>query len=60
MFSKVSKGNIAYNTSFAKSKVPFASTIATFRGRSFKSAVVVSYNNFHMGFSGDAQVQILD
>ena len=55
---KVSKGHIAYDTSFAKSKVPFASTIATFRGRSFKPAVVVLYKHFHMGFLGDAHIDI--
>ena len=55
---KVSKGNIAYDTSFSKSKAPFASTIATFRGRSFKPAVVVLYKIFHMGFSGDAHMGI--
>ena len=57
MFLKTSKGTIAYDTSFAKSKVPFASTIATFRGRSFEPAVVVLYKNFHMGFSGDAHLR---
>ena len=51
---KVSKGTVAYDTSFAKSKVPFASTIATFRGRSFEPAVVVLHKNFQIGFSGDA------
>ena len=58
MFLKVSKGTIAYDTSFAKSIVPFASTIATFRGRSFEPAVVVLYENFHMGISGDAQIEL--
>ena len=47
---------MAYDTSFAKSKVPFASTIATFRRRSFKPAVVVLHKNFHMRFSGDAHI----
>ena len=55
MCLKVSKGNIAYDTSLAKSKVPFASTIATFHGRSFKPDVVVLYKNFHMGC--DAQIK---
>ena len=58
MFLKASQGNIAYDTSFTKSKVPFASTIATFRGRSFKPAVVVLYKNFHMGFSSDAHIGV--
>ena len=58
MFLKVSKGTIAYDTSFAKSIVSFASTIATFRGRSFKPAVVVVYKSFHMRFSGDAHIHI--
>ena len=43
MLLKVSKGNKVYDTSFAKSKVPFASTIATFRGRTFKPDAVVLY-----------------
>ena len=59
MFLKVSTGTIAYDTSFAKSIFPFASTIATFRGRSFKPAVVVVYKNFHMGFSGDAHMGVV-
>ena len=50
MFLKVSKRNMAYDTSFAKSKVPFTSTIATFRGRSFKPAVVVLYKTSTWGF----------
>ena len=54
---KVSKGVIAYDTSFAKSKVPFARTIATFSGRSFKLSVVVLYKNAFMGFSGDAHIK---
>ena len=53
---KVSKGVIAYDTSFATSKVPFARTIATFRERSFKLSVVVLYKNVFMGFSGDAYI----
>ena len=56
MILKVRKGNIAYDTPFVKSKVPFARTIATFRGRSFKPSVVVLYNNAFMGLSGDAHV----
>ena len=55
---KVSKGTIAYDASFAKSKVPFASTVATFRGRSFEPAVVVLHKSFHMGFSGDAHMSL--
>ena len=57
MFLKVSKGTIADDTSFAKSKVPFASTIATFHARSLEPAMVVLFKNFHMGFSGDAQIK---
>ena len=57
MFLKVSKGTIAYDASLAKSKVPFASTIATFRRRSFKPVVVVYIKTFHTGFSADAQVE---
>ena len=57
MFLTISKGNIAYDTSFTKSKVPFASTVATFRGRSFQPAVVVLFKDFHMGFSGEAHIQ---
>ena len=56
MCCKVSKGAIAYDTPFARSKVPFARTIATFRGRSFKPSVVVLYKNAFMGFSGDAYI----
>ena len=46
----------AYDTSFAKSKVPFASFLATFRGRSFKPALVVLHKNFHMGLLGDDHI----
>ena len=56
MYCKVSKRAIADDTPFAKSKVPFARTIATFRGRSFKPSVVVLYKNALMGFSGDAHI----
>ena len=56
MLVKVSKGTIAYDTAFAKSKAPLASTTATFPGRSFQPAVVVLYRNFHMGFSCDVHV----
>ena len=58
MYCKASKGAIAYDTPFAKSKVPFARTIATFRRRSFKPSVVVLYTNAFMGFSGDAHIQV--
>ena len=57
MYCKVSKAAIAYDTPFVKSKVPFACTIATFRGRSFKPAVVVLCKNAFMGFSGDAHLE---
>ena len=59
MFSNVSRGTMAYDASFAKSKILFASTIATFRGRSCKPAVAVLCKNFHMGFSGDAQMKLI-
>ena len=55
MFSKVSKETVAYHT-FAKFKVPFASIMATLRGRSFKPAVDVLHKNIHMMFSGDAHI----
>ena len=57
MYCKVSKGAIAYDAPFAKSKVPFARTIATFRERSFKPSVVVLYKDAFMGFSGDAHIR---
>ena len=47
---------IAYDNSFAKSKFPFASTIATFRGRPSKPAVIVLYENIHKEFSDDANI----
>ena len=48
------------DTSSAEFKVPFASTLATFRGRPSKPAVVVLYHtiftNIHMEFSDTAHV----
>ena len=46
-------GTIVCDTSVAKSKVPFSNTIATFRGRTSKPAVVVSCQNFQKEFSDD-------
>ena len=52
MFSKVSRGTIAYDASDATSKIPFARTIALSQPWS------LYIKDFHVGFSGDAHIDI--
>ena len=56
---KSEQETMAYDTSFVKSKLPFANSIATFRRRTSKPAMVVLYENVPKEFSDDAHTTVV-